>query len=1086
MVDRQVTVTAKLNDRASTGLVALGGTVTKVLGTITGATAAIAPLLGRLAALATLATAVSIGRKGVQLAEEQALAEERATQATRGRATTFAELAERASRFQENTRIGDESFLEVQASLLLAGVAAGDLERATLAVANTAEATGQSYELIGRSIGQFSAGTAGLLTRVVPQLRDLVSEGRLAADGIDFLNEQFEGTAAAIAQTDFGQATQQSNTYGDQLEKLGDRLVNVRTEGSRVLSQFLQPFVELAGSPIGRGIETGIRLILELFGRITPTVAKIILGFIAFKVAAIALSLGVSAIIAVVAPVITVIGGVVAAIGPLPLLLAGVTVAVLAATGNLKSFFGVFTDPDSAIGQIIAGIRKEFNLLAGVVESVSKGTLEIGDAFEFIKDRIAIASTFTFEAFQIAFFGILDLAKNVGFDIGVSLAKSITRGLSNDDGERSALTRAIGGAPLRILDAVVAEAEKSSASSFRNSEQSFRESLEKLVDAGKEAAEGLARNVDDVLASQARLAQVNAFELLEESAAEAEGRIGSLAGEIARLEQIVEDVAKISRVGFGDLIDLDDQTFFDSFEALGEKSGAAFAQAVTASAEDAFSAGEISLGEFFDISERGTVGILDEQLEKLRARLEVQEQITDQVGAERAALEQVAETARSVAATNEAAVEIFDTFQGGLETPRTTESLLEAVELQNEVRDATLEAEQAAERERLSLEQQESILTQIAALSLARLNSERALGAELATIATTAGGELDRVEANLDSSLERIANLARTGTLTQAQIESQVQDVIGESSLAVDELRASLSALSDTGIEVDGLDELDARLARLVTRLRTADISSRTFGQGMGDAARSLQAEVDNVGALGENLASTGLNGFVDTIVTGFQEGGNAARAFGQGVLQQFAQIIQRAAVLRATLALLNFVGSSFGSSVTASAQAKGGAAGHGPKKSYPAELFAHAIHFSRGGAVPGGNIRRDVIPAMLMPREQVMDVDTVNYYGGPKIWEALRRRLIPREILTSLGIGGMAVSPSADIKKNFASGGAVASSAGGVSSGGDAPALFGFVDDDMADRIFSQSQGSPFFKFTAGNKSRVSASINTNRDKRR
>jgi len=78
--------------------------------------------------------------------------------------------------------------------------------------------------------------------------------------------------------------------------------------------------------------------------------------------------------------------------------------------------------------------------------------------------------------------------------------------------------------------------------------------------------------------------------------------------------------------------------------------------------------------------------------------------------------------------------------------------------------------------------------------------------------------------------------------------------------------------------------------------------------------------------------------------------------------------------------------------------------------------------HFAAGGRVPGWspNDKADNIPAMLTAGEYVHPVDSVRYYGADAM-EAIRKRKIPREVLT----GGVH-DPSHESTRNYAVGGFV------------------------------------------------------------
>jgi hypothetical protein len=94
-----------------------------------------------------------------------------------------------------------------------------------------------------------------------------------------------------------------------------------------------------------------------------------------------------------------------------------------------------------------------------------------------------------------------------------------------------------------------------------------------------------------------------------------------------------------------------------------------------------------------------------------------------------------------------------------------------------------------------------------------------------------------------------------------------------------------------------------------------------------------------------------------------------------------------------------------------------------------------------KGGPVTGGSGARDDVPAMLTRGEYVMTKQSADYYG-PGVMEAIRRRVIPKDILQGFGF-----FPVARPEFAFAAGGMVTSGAGNVSNSVSIPIVINGVD---------------------------------------
>lgn len=108
-----------------------------------------------------------------------------------------------------------------------------------------------------------------------------------------------------------------------------------------------------------------------------------------------------------------------------------------------------------------------------------------------------------------------------------------------------------------------------------------------------------------------------------------------------------------------------------------------------------------------------------------------------------------------------------------------------------------------------------------------------------------------------------------------------------------------------------------------------------------------------------------------------------------------------------------------------------------------------------RGGPVTSGSGARDDVPAMLTRGEYVQPAPTVRYYGTD-VMEAIRRRIIPKDILQGFGFFPVA-------RPQFAfAGGGMASGGGGVSSTSISvgPITVSNGDKSLASRLRDEIEG--------------------------
>lgn len=275
MAEQQVTILAKLVDEISGPGKRVSRTFGNIRKDLNKLRSAAGPLTGALSGVAASFASVAAAQNSLSLAQTQFEAETRLLAALKGRRAEFERILQVSAELQAQTRTGDEAFIDAAANLLNAGVAATDLDKNLLAAVETAAALPITFEQAQRALGRFASGRAGELGELIPQLQELQEEGRLAAEGVDFLLDRFGGAETALANTEFGTAAQQANTFGDSLEVIGNILIGLKVEFQEGLNKAVQRYVELTSSPAAKGFIKVLTQIVGLVGEFAPQIVTI-------------------------------------------------------------------------------------------------------------------------------------------------------------------------------------------------------------------------------------------------------------------------------------------------------------------------------------------------------------------------------------------------------------------------------------------------------------------------------------------------------------------------------------------------------------------------------------------------------------------------------------------------------------------------------------------------------------------------------------------------------------------------------------------------------------------------------------------
>ncbi|MCW8137311.1 MAG: hypothetical protein KIT58_00195 [Planctomycetota bacterium] len=297
-------------------------------------------------------------------------------------------------------------------------------------------------------------------------------------------------------------------------------------------------------------------------------------------------------------------------------------------------------------------------------------------------------------------------------------------------------------------------------------------------------------------------------------------------------------------------------------------------------------------------------------------------------------------------------------------------------------------------------------------VDLARLAGDpEALGAALTA----------RLQSDLEPLREQLVDLREkqqqfaAGTITTTQAAKA--EIAEKVALLEEEIGLHERLLQLQIRQVTPFDRFRAEVAAL------ADVTTNT-----------LEFVVSGVQQVSATISSALLDAFLDPQ----KDIRESFASLFKSLAQELLQLLIRATVIRAVAGIGN---ASTGAGVTV-AQTIGGALGLVAGGPVPASggrpSIAHmlrgALGLAGGGLPrPAGLDPRDTVAAWLEPGEFVEPVPSVNYYGEG-VFEALRRRLIPREQMLALvrGLGNVSFAPppASPVPRGYATGGTVAPSA--------------------------------------------------------
>ena len=131
-----------------------------------------------------------------------------------------------AANMQQNSKFADENVIAQVAYARSLGLTTKQSQELVTAAANMSATLGGSLEGNVEKLGLTLSGTAGRLTRLIPELKSLTEAQLKNGEAADIINKKYSGAAASELNTYEGRVAKLHNTYNDLQESIGGAIVN--------------------------------------------------------------------------------------------------------------------------------------------------------------------------------------------------------------------------------------------------------------------------------------------------------------------------------------------------------------------------------------------------------------------------------------------------------------------------------------------------------------------------------------------------------------------------------------------------------------------------------------------------------------------------------------------------------------------------------------------------------------------------------------------------------------------------------------------------------------------------------------------
>ena len=1049
MVEQTVTIRTVLEDTIATRLTKVNSAFAKTVRGVDQLRAGLAPLNNQFTQLGSVLAAGFGAREAINLAKEQVTQERRLLQALGDRVAVQQELLGVASELQEVTGIGDEALIPVATLLANMGVSAAEIPRALSAAVDTSAALNIELRGAAQGVGlALTSGRAGQLTRVVPEFQKLQQAGTLASEALDVLEEKFAGAAAAAADSDFGDFQRSLNRIGDLGEEVGKSLIKILLPALEVIEDAFKGLVETLQTGAFQSI---LAVLIELAPALTELgliVGSVTGGLVALQTASLLFGPLIGAVNAVAAAFV----GVLAAVTPIGLAIAGVAVTLKLFPGLVSRFASLFEPIVGYIREVADGFEEAF-------QSFENGEIEFQDLWDYVILQLRrfgnlfqvyvggpISGLFSalYRAVTGLFTFTVDGAKAMVLDISSFLVSELTKawievtiqannaladipllGIQKIPEEAARQIRAFAGLiaddPLGVEE-IIAESRATALEGGREVLGAFSEEWENYTKNREDLQERIKAQEEELNDFVANAAQQRLAEREATNREEIEAERAKTVEIATTLRAVRDEVEQTNLAAEGILDNLDASKVSDLIKNANDASRAVLTSVLETKVAEDFERRKISAEDFFALRKSLETTTADQEIANAQNLLAIERERLINLNEERQAIterrreqEQALETVELLGAEDEYRAEIVA-------------ELLQLKKDENEALTAT-----AVSQERIR-ELSEALI----AADLRRLAIQQDLNAEQQSFAETLVGDAGEALARLTQVATETNTALQAGRITQTQAIQATEEAQKKFNQQLDASIATVQALIAASPQL--AESFAAVIQKLQNIRESGELQPETADGFFANVSQGAQATANELGNLekagqrvGQALTQNLVSGLVDVFVTGTK----SMKQFLGEFLITIAKMITELLLYKAIATALGFVGplpapAPGGAPVTplsggsvgpwglarrGTGQTPNGAIGGSERPSRSSWVAATALVAAlgassaaaqpikrlHGGSVPGPAVRRDIIPAMLSPREWVINNAATDYYGDA-IMNAINQRAIPRELLFSLG----------------------------------------------------------------------------------
>lgn len=983
--DGIISLLVTLQDKFSPTLGKLEAGVNKVATGMNGLRSALGPLTSGLAAFAGAAAGALAMSKSLEMAKAAVESENRLLAALRGRTEEQKRILALTSRMQVETREEDDALNDLAATMLNVGVAAKDVEGFLRASVDIAAALGLETKTVGQELARISeGGEARMLGRFVPELKKMKEEGASAVEQVDFLMKKFSGQEAQLAVTTFGRITQLENLIGDEAERVGKTFAEIKRIILEALLPQVKKFADFMSDP---KVVAALKAMAQAFLPILEIVVKVslaIAGFFALQgLVSVLMSIG-SAVAAILAGVLQIAAPLVIIVG-----------LIAAIPGAIQFFMDMFAN----VSQYISDLRQEFSDTLG---DIATGQLGVADLFDLLATR-ARQFWISFKASVVT--PVLEYAKaiaNIVEGIFIAVVASLQRAwysvlaaielamrymvkgvllavqgmLNSAIAGINAVRKALGKDPLQLhnfADQFSTDVDPRISAGLAATDKAFAEAADKIFNSMQTAQNNIVNVTFD---SQKKLEESEKAFQERRNASYAKHRKDNADADKAAREKALKDIANFeaeitaaraeaARLSQFSAINFSTATGADFRKAAGGHLTDEQRVLLVEALNQRVKEGALGLQEYLEILRQVTTEEFEKQLVALDLEIKANAKIIESLEKKR------------------------------LLTTRTTEQAVEQREVVGAIRDEmNKQVDLFRRRAELSQKTQTSELKIVqAVMELAKLQQDKA----------------DRAKSTFEASNAGTKSSLEAGLIWPSEARAQNE-------AALQKFREGLQAVQDelfnitatTPAAFKGITDMSAKIAEMQRQTEQGAVPQEgSFWKGLDTGFETTMQNMGDLAKTGASVGQSLASNMAAGLVTLFLEGKAAFKDFLVTFLAGIAQMILQMIIARGIMTALGIP--------YVPAAHDGGYVQNGT-----------VIKRQRGGYVPGPNVDRDMIPALLAPREFVVRRDAVEHYGLGFMY-ALNRRRVPKTSMNE--------SSSPRFNARFMGGGEVAAAPSGAAS---------------------------------------------------